>query len=127
MNKVTIQSLLLPFYFGAIKDQDRIIVERELLTDSEVLVDYLDLKRNIEAAEEFPRVPSKVLWFRLKKYIEPKKKTVFSVTFGAVIAAAVLICWVFLTKSKYDFEPNLKSNEILFDSRNELPVNSNVL
>ena len=42
-----IQRLLLPFYFGAIKEDERLLVEKELLTDSEILVDYLDLKRTL--------------------------------------------------------------------------------
>jgi hypothetical protein len=32
-----IKSLLLPFHFGSIEDKDRMLVERELLTDSEIL------------------------------------------------------------------------------------------
>ena len=71
-----IKSLLMPFYFGAIEENERVQVERELLADTEVLVDYLDLKRNLERAHEFNTLPSAQVWARFEERFVTKRKLV---------------------------------------------------
>lgn len=124
--KHKIKDLLLPFYFGSITDEDRTRVERELLTDSEILVDYLDLKRNIEAAELFPMSPSSQVWHRLEQKINPRKKMILSISFGA-IAAMIVLSFIFILKPKsIENVQTADASEILYDSR-ELSISSDVL
>jgi hypothetical protein len=123
-----IKSLLLPFHFGSIEDKDRILVERELLTDSEVLVDYLDLKRNLESAELIPQAPSKSVWLKLQERVQAKKKFIIPISFGAAVAASVLAAFIFLRQPSQETRPQSQSSEEnLFDTRTELPANSSVL
>jgi hypothetical protein len=123
-----IKSLLLPFHFGSIEDKDRIYVERELLTDSEVLVDYLDLKRSLESAELVPQAPSPSVGFKLQQQVQAKKRFIISISFGAAVAASVLAAFIFLKQTSQETRPQIQSSEeILFDTRTELPANSGVL
>ena len=123
-----VKSLLLPFHFGSIEDKDRILVERELLTDSEVLVDYLDLKRNLESAELIPQAPSNSVWLKLQERVRAKKKFIIPISFGAAVAASALAAYIFLRQPSQETRPlNQSSEENLFDSRTELPANSGVL
>jgi len=117
---------LLLFYFGAIEEEDRILVERELLTDTESLVDYLDLKRSLEAAEEIPSYPSPLLWNKLQFHLSPRKKLFFSLSIGA-LAASLIVFSIYFYKSNELDSSRVHQNQILFDSSRELPVNSNVL
>jgi hypothetical protein len=108
---------LLPFYFGSLDGQLRLDVEQKLLTDPEFLLDYLDLKRNLEAAETVPQAPSLQLWQRLSTRI-PKRKYSYSLAFGLAIAASLVAIVFFFGQSrpqsfsKYD-------TQILFDSGSE--------
>jgi hypothetical protein len=124
-----VQKLLTPFYFGAISEADRLRIEQELLIDSEVLVDYLDLKRQIEAAPEIPPEPSPALWRRLKAEIKPRRKLIFTLSFAAGLAAASLfIAMMFFSKPQS--EPKASGGggqQVLFDSSGEPSSGSNVL
>lgn len=123
-----IKSLLLSFHFGAIEDKDRTLVERELLTDSEVLVDYLDLKRNLESAESIPQAPSRSVWLKLQMQVQAKKKIIIPISFGAAVAASVLAAFIFFHQPSQEIKTqNQSTEEILFDTRTELPANSSVL
>lgn len=123
-----IKSLLLPFHFGSIEDKDRMLVERELLTDSEILVDYLDLKRGLESAESVPQNPSKLVWARLQARAQAKKKFIIPISFGAAVAASVLAAFIFFHRPSQETNQQVQSGEeILFDTRTELPANSSVL
>jgi hypothetical protein len=122
-----IQPLLKLFYFGSIEENERLKVERELLTDPEALLDYLDLKRKLEAALEVPQFPSQRLWLRLKEKIEPRKRMIFSLSIGAAIAASLLIFSILTSKPRKIDQKSSGSTEVLFDSSRELPVSSNVL
>lgn len=124
MNK-KIKSLLLLFYFGSIEDTDRTLVERELLTDPEFLVDYLDLKRGIEAAEVFPAAPSETLWLKLQEKAQPKKKFLLSLSFGAAAVAIIFTAILVIKPASIDQKPT--KHEVLFDSRSELSSGSGVL
>jgi hypothetical protein len=112
---------------GAIQENERLQVERELLTDTEVLVDFLDLKRKMESALEVPQQPSTKLWMRLNEKIGPRKKMIFSLSIGAAIAASVLIFSFFAFRPKSIEQKMSFSGEVLFDSNHELSANSNVL
>lgn len=126
--KPEIKSLLLPFHFGSIEDNDRILVERELLIDSEVLVDYLDLKRALESAQAIPQSPSKATWLKLQEKVQAKKKYIIPMSFVAALAASVFIAVMFFRQpDQAPVNSNYSSGEILFDTRTELPANSNVL
>lgn len=122
-----IKSLLLPFHFGSIEDKDRTLVERELLTDSEILVDYLDLKRSLESAELLPQAPSRSVWYKLQERVQAKKKFIIPISFGAV-AASVLAALIFFHQPSPETKSQAQAGEeILFDNRTELPANSSVL
>jgi hypothetical protein len=113
--------LLIPFYFGSLEEENRLAVERDLLEDPEILVEYLDLKRSIEAAQTVPQMPSQKLWGRLEKNLTTKKKWLYSLSLGAAIAAALLL--FFYAKP----ESQNHATEILFDASPELPASSGVL
>ena len=123
-----IKSLLLPFYFGAIRDDERILVERELLVDSEVLLDYLDLKRSIENAELIPSTPSIALWQVLREKVGTRRKLFLSLSVG-MAAVFVLAMTLFLFKKEFqEVAPQSSGqNELLFDSISEPSSNLNVL
>jgi hypothetical protein len=118
------KTLLLPFYFGSVNEEQRLAVERELLADPEALLDYLDLKRKIEAAQDISG-PTPQLWARLNQKIRPYRKTVFSISVGAAIAASLLLVWLFLAKPAE--LQNETGPELLFDSNYEHSLSSGVL
>lgn len=120
------RSLLLPFYFGSVNDQERLLIERELLLDSEILVDYFDLKRKIEAAQEIPQLPSPRVWQRLSLQIKPRKGLILSVGLG-LAASFIIMAMIFLKTKPLEVIPSEAQGEILFDTRGELPANFNVL
>lgn len=120
-----LKKLLIPFYFGSIEDGNRLLVERELLTDAEMLIDYLDLKRKLEAAVELPQAPSLTLWNKLQEQIEPRKKMIFSISLGTLLVASIVLFFVFKSE-QIDQSPSMRA-EILFDSNSEHPASSIVL
>jgi len=122
-----VKSLLVPFYFGSIEEAQRLEVERELLIDTEILVDYLDIKRKMEAAQEVPQFPSRKLWQKLSKQISERKRVLISFSVGLAVAASLLLCTVFIFKSKQVDLPQSQKREVLFDTSRELPASSNVL
>jgi len=121
------ERLLTPFHFGAVSDAERLLVERELLIDSEVLTNYLDLKRQLELAAEIPPEPSPALYRRLQAQIKPRRKLILALSFAAGLAAAgIAVATVFFA------EPETKtrqtnSSPILYDSGGELSAGTNVL
>jgi hypothetical protein len=121
-----VRKLLTPFYFGSISDAERLVVERELLIDSETLVDYLDLKRKIEFATEIPAEPSPSVWRRLQAEIKPRRKLVLTLSFAVGLAASVMIAAMFFKKPTSDL-PMTNGTPILFDSGNEQSGGSSVL
>lgn len=127
MRKHPINSYLLPFYFGSIEDSDRLMIEKELLTNPDILLDFFDLKREIEAAQLIPQKPSYKVWDRLKKNIPPQKSYFLKLSLGMGIALIILCMSLFFIKSKDKNILTKMPNEIIFDSNNELPASSNVL
>jgi hypothetical protein len=128
--KQKIQSLLLPFYFGSINSEQRTVVERELLVDTEFLIDYLDLKREIEFAEPIPNGPSVALWSSLQRKMQMQTSRKYVWTFGigiAAVAAALIFVFIFRPTAEIESYPRTTGLKILFDANSELPASSNVL
>jgi hypothetical protein len=120
-----LRNLLLPFHFGAVTEEQRLEVEQELLTDTETLVDYLDLKRQAESARAVPSRPSSGLWEKIKPTHFPRRRTWVSVTVGAALAAGLFFYFQHPTKPVEFSQPSV--NRALFDSNAELPASSGVL
>jgi hypothetical protein len=81
---------LLPFYFGTVDETERLRVERTLLEDPEALIDYLDLKRKLEAAMEVPVAPSAALWAGLSERLRRTPRSTW-IVWGAGLAAAACL------------------------------------
>ncbi|MBI2521855.1 MAG: hypothetical protein HYV97_15675 [Bdellovibrio sp.] len=119
------RSRLLSFYFGSIDEKERLLVERELLIDSEYLVEFLDLKRALEEAREIPQYPSNTLWHKLQLQMPSKKKLFLSLGFS-LAACIALLTIAFETTWNVEKGKNYPT-EVLFDSSSELPASSRVL
>jgi hypothetical protein len=124
--KPSLNRLLLPFYFGTIEERNRLLVERELLSDSEMLIDYLDLKRTIESAEPIPTLSPKV-WYQLKDRVKDRKKVLLPFSIGMAFVMILLIFSMVHLKNENREAKTSIENEILFDSNSELPASSSVL
>ena len=117
---------LLPFYFGAVEEAERLEVERLLLTDVELLLNYLDLKRQIESAAEIPKGPSPRLWQRLKRPVLARPRLLAFTVGLALVASFVLVTMMFF-KPALNPRARTMPDKILFDSSSELSATSNVL
>jgi hypothetical protein len=123
---------LLQFHFGSIDDHSRLALERELLSDTETLLDYLDLKRSLEAAVPIPQHPPERLWRRLSARLEGRSK-VLTLSFGLALAASLLLC-LFLFNRPRSAPPLSTSTQadapahgILIDAPHEPSADSGVL
>lgn len=125
--KSKIGKLLLPFYFGSISESDRLQVERELLLDTEVLVDFLDLKRNLECEPLCTPAPSAQVWSRLSIRAKLQKRPKFFLSVGLAVAASLIIFFIYWAGDNSSAPTSSSINQFLFDSSSELPANSNVL
>jgi hypothetical protein len=121
------KKILLPFYFGSVSEEERLQVERNLLTDSETLTDYLDLKRELEAASLSMAAPSNGLWEKLKPGTEKQKCVYLSLSLGAAVAAGLAIILVLQSRPKPTELIQPPVSKVLFDSSSELPASSGVL
>ena len=119
--------LLLPFYFGSLTEEDRLRVERELLTDTETLVDYLDLKRSFESSALAIFSPSPSLWQRLKPKTARQKRMYISLAVGSALAATLAAILLFKSQPQISEDLRPPMTEILFDSSSELPASTVVL
>jgi len=121
-------SSLLSFYFGSLSDAERLKVEQTMLTDTEMLLDYLDLKRQMELATPVVQQPSPALWRRLQAKVKTSKKTQFALVLGISLAAAASL-FLFLTATEPVSDGNTPSVQIhtLIDSGHEQLGVSNVL
>lgn len=123
---MNINQSLLSFYFGSVSDEDRLKVERDLLTDPEVLVNYLDLKREVEGAAKVPQMPSPFVWQRLQSKVVVSRRAKISLVVGIGVAAVVAALVIFL-RLGVETTPSLNGKSILFDSGSEQFGHSNVL
>lgn len=115
---------LTSFYFGALDEKDRLDVERELLSDPELLLDYLELKRSVEAAAPVPQTPSASFRRRLQAALPPRRRRVLQWAAGA--AAALLLLWSAFHFSDHETDEPFR-NGVLFDRGGEHSPVSNVL
>lgn len=122
MNTQTRDSLA-EFYFGGLHESQRLEIEKQLLLDQELLLDYLDLKREIEGAVTVPQHASPFLWRRLQPLTRVKKWQWAGM--AALVAAGVIGFYV-LTNS-HDPSVSPVRSGILFDSGAELSQSSAVL
>ena len=117
------KSLLVSFFQGSIGEHERLQVERALLTDPETLLDYLDLKRKLESAVEFPQQPSHSLWLRLQ--LNTPRRRFVSLALGGALAAGLLLSLLLVGRKNAGSVPDRPA--LFFDSLRELPSGSNVL
>jgi len=119
---------LLSFYLGSVDDNRRLYVEQELLTDPAVLLDYLDLKRELEGATPVPSTPSPAVWQKLKSQIPSSRRTQLSLLWGVSVAAAAAVLFlVFSNITTVESKHALDLDNHLFDSGREQFSHSNVL
>lgn len=114
------------FHFGKINSQQRLNIERELLTDPEFLVDYLDLKRTLEGAEPVPQGPKYDFLESFRSASPRQKKLLVSVSMGALVAACLALLLSSLIYSAKP-HPSPQGKTILIDSKSELSASSIVL
>jgi hypothetical protein len=120
------------FYFGSINEDDRLKIERELLSDSERLLDYLDLKRQIEATALLPMKPSNQVWQRLQTDPRLRRRAVVSAWIGVAAVAATLV-FIFLmnyqnsASTKLEEPTHISVDQVLFDSSREQSASLGVL
>jgi hypothetical protein len=122
--KAPTKNSLVEFYFGTLADSQRLQIEKELLQDPEMLLDYLDLKRKLEDAAQVPQHPSPFLWRRLQP--ATKKKTLY-VTVAASLAVATFACLYIFSTPKVENTSLISDTGILFDSGAEHSITSDVL
>ncbi|HEX7675006.1 MAG TPA: hypothetical protein VF412_12585 [Bdellovibrio sp.] len=115
---------LVEFYFGTLEESQRLQIEKNLLLDPEMLLDYLDIKREIEDAELIPQQPSAFLWRRMQPLA---KKKSFYLTIAAGLVAATLACFYFIHTASVKNNSFVNDDGILFDSGAEHSVTSDVL
>ena len=122
--KAPTKNSLMEFYFGTLEESQRLQIEKELLQDPEVLLDYLDLKRKLEDAATVPQKPSPFLWRRLQPVT--KRKTFYAAAIAG-LAVAGFACLYIFTTPKVENTPLISDNGILFDSGAEHSITSDVL
>ncbi len=123
--KTKYKNSLVEFYFGALDDEKRLLIEKDLLKDPECLLDYLDLKRLIEGSFEVPSQASPFLWQRLSAL--PKKKRNMMLVCSAIAAAAVFVMIYISVQPRLENQPVKYKDGILFDTGAEHSSASNVL
>lgn len=118
---------LLEFYFGSLEESARLQIERELLEDQEVLLDFLDLKRRIESADEIPSKPSTLVHSRILLSVKKNRKP-WTYAMGTAVAAALIVAFSFLLKpAKVEVSQEKIHQQILFDSGAEHFSSSSVM
>lgn len=115
------KSQLLHFYFGTVDEAERLRMEQDLLTDTETLLDYLELKRTLENAEAIPSGPSPFLWSRLQSHVRPR----YWYLAAAGLVAAGVIGFLILQTPQYTAAPVQEG--VLFDAAREQAFSSHVL
>lgn len=112
------------FYFGSCEEGDRLAMEKELLSDPEALVDFLDLKRRLEIAETLPQGPSPKVWRKLQSRWKAHPQKAVPLAFGILVAACAMVLFMFYfhKDTQVPVQPHF-----LFDSFSELSAASNVL
>lgn len=126
--KPDIRDRLVPFYFGAIQDEERLSLERALLTETDILVDYLDLKREIEGAGLVPAGPSPALLRRLSERLaRMPRRRIIAVSLGLAAAASIAVCLFALSRPAPGSARGASKDGVLFDPGRELSDQGGVL
>lgn len=127
-------NLLEHFYHGNLSEEDRLEIERQLLIDPEFLLDYLDLKRQHEAALKMPQKAPHQVWVYLSQRWAPPKKLWLPLGLAS-LASSLFVFFIFFkddfpvvtpAKLHSDRQTEMKS-PILIDSSSQVPMSSGVL
>ncbi len=107
---------LVEFHFGSLSEEQRLQVEREILTDPEILLEYLDLKRSLEGAELFAEKAPSAVWQRLAPHTS-RRKVWWSIGLSLATAAMATFILVFhsVQGPEISQSPNV-DNRALVDS-----------
>jgi ferric-dicitrate binding protein FerR (iron transport regulator) len=116
---------LMAFHFGALEDPQRLKVERHLLIDPELLTDYFDLKRILEAVGTVPNGPSLQLRSSLVHRIKAQRKPMIALAVGLAVAASAI--FLFWSAQNSVLPSSIPKTGLLFDSSRELSPSSDVL
>jgi hypothetical protein len=89
---------LLEFYYGVVDENSRLTLEQKMLTDQEWVLDFLDLKRELEASTVFPNDPPIELWQRLSHRMSAPRRHWLKLSIGGAIAASILVAILMVSK-----------------------------
>ncbi len=118
---------LLSFYFGSMSEKERLQIEHDLLVDPETLIEFLDLKRDLEASPLSTTNPSPSLWHRLKPKDKKQKRLYLSFSIGAAVAMGLVAIFINVSQPEPIELVQPEVSKVLFDSSSELPASSGVL
>lgn len=115
------------FYLGTLTEADRLEVERDLLVDSELLLDFFELKRESENVRPVPSGPSPQLWQKLVRTRPSRRQALWLSAAAGAAAATLALFWSLQQNAAVENLPAPLQTKVIFDSSAELPVTSNVL
>lgn len=124
---------LTSFYFGALDEKQSLEMERALLENPDLLIEYFDLKRSIEGQQTIPSSPSPFLFHRLQRQLSSTNKSQMQKFFiylsltGAVAAGIFALTTQLMNPSPPSGPKTHLPQEYIFDGSNELFVGRNVL
>lgn len=96
--KTTKCKQLLEFYYGVVDEKLRLELEQKMLTDQEWVLDFLDLKRELEAATVFPNDPPTELWQRLFQRLSAPRRHWLGLSIGGAAAASIVVALLIVSK-----------------------------
>jgi hypothetical protein len=123
---------LLGFYLGHVEDDDRTLIEDELLNSREKLAEFIALKRTFEL-DDLPLEPSRAFKSRLRR--EAEKKFVREnrgflkiwIPVGAFALIVLVVFGVFKMKAHDSIKTIQSSPGISFDSGSDAAASLNIL
>ena len=128
MKNFDLNPKLTEFHFGTLSERERLVIERQMLLDPELLVNYFDLKRELEFAPSVPQEPSADLWRRLRAQVRSKPKFFLAISLLTAFASlAVVLVMSARLFPENAASPEMKDKSILFDSKSELSTTAGVL
>lgn len=124
---MNIDPSLLDFYHGSLTESERLEIERKMLSDPIHLLDFLDLKRELDGAAKVPETPSAYLWHRLAKKIPTSRRAQISLVVGLTFACLLWLSFTLWPKQTFVSDSSTNESRTLFDSGHEQPGLSDVL
>jgi hypothetical protein len=118
------KSTLLSFYAGDVSASVRLEIERQMLTDPEVLLDFFEIKREAERAECVPQVTSPQVWQRLHAHLPKSRRARWTWALSLGLAAALAL--LLFSKNQSVSKAHV-GKSTLFDSSSEQFGHANVL